>query len=159
MKNISEQAQNKINIVGKLLDVSFGSGKLKDGRDYERATATVRVTQGYGGRTETSEIPVDIFATRFTNSGKPNPAWNTVQTLKTLDSVQTAGIDGAATVRFNGTTIHENNFVSRNSGQLITGFRINSSFLSEGHMNDIASFNLWILCIKKHILPIMTFNL
>ena len=79
MKNISEQAQNKINIVGKLLDVSFGSGKLKtDGRDYERATATVRVTQEYGGRTETSEIPVDIFATHFTNSGKPNPAWNTV---------------------------------------------------------------------------------
>ena len=150
MKNISEQAQNKINIVGKLLDVSFGSGKLKDGRDYERATATVRVTQGYGGRTETSEIPVDIFATHFTNSGKPNPAWNTVQTLKTLDSVQTAGIDGAATVRFNGTTIHENNFVSRNSGQLITGFRINSSFLSEGHMNDIASFILDIFIMDMH---------
>ena len=48
MKSIAIQAPNKVNITGILMDVAAGSGKLSDGRDYERATVTVRVTQTYG---------------------------------------------------------------------------------------------------------------
>jgi hypothetical protein len=45
MKSINEQATNKVNIVGKLLDTTFATGKTKtSGTPYERATATVRVT-------------------------------------------------------------------------------------------------------------------
>ena len=49
-KNIATQAENKINIIGKLLDTTFGEGTLSDGRRYERAIMTIRVTQTYGGR-------------------------------------------------------------------------------------------------------------
>lgn len=43
-KNVmTDQSLNEINIVGKLLDTTFRSGKLSDGRDYESATLTIRV--------------------------------------------------------------------------------------------------------------------
>ena len=73
-KSISIQAGNKINLAGILMDVAPGEGKLNDGRPYKRATVTVRVTQTYGGKTETSDIQVGMFATEFTSTGKPNPA-------------------------------------------------------------------------------------
>jgi hypothetical protein len=44
MKSIQVQAQNKINLAGKLMDVTFGNGKLTDERPYQRATVTIRVT-------------------------------------------------------------------------------------------------------------------
>ena len=43
-KSILTQANNKLTLQGKLLDVTLGSGKLHDGREYERATVTIRVT-------------------------------------------------------------------------------------------------------------------
>jgi hypothetical protein len=49
MKNILEQATNKINIVGKLLDTTFNHGVTKTGAPYERANLTIRVTQTYNG--------------------------------------------------------------------------------------------------------------
>ena len=79
MKDINIQAQNKVTIIGKLLDITFGEGNLGDGRHYERATATVRTTQTYGGREEISEVPVSIFATQYTSTGKQNPAWASLQ--------------------------------------------------------------------------------
>lgn len=84
MKDINVQAQNKVTVVGKLLDVVTGEGQLSDGRHYERATLTIRTTQTYGGREETSEIPVSLFATQYTSTGKQNPAWTSMQAIKTL---------------------------------------------------------------------------
>ena len=81
MKSINIQAINKINLAGKLMDVTFGDGKLADGRPYQRATVTVRVTQTYGGREETSDVQVGMFATEYTSTGKPNPAWKSLLVL------------------------------------------------------------------------------
>ena len=53
MKSISVQAGNKINLAGVLMDAQFGNGNLSDGRPYQRATVTIRVTQTYGGKTST----------------------------------------------------------------------------------------------------------
>jgi len=62
MKNILEQATNKINIVGKLLDTTFNHGTTKTGQPYERANLTIRVSQTFNGQDEVSEIPVSMFA-------------------------------------------------------------------------------------------------
>jgi hypothetical protein len=43
MKNILDQAQNKINIIGKLLDKTFKEDVTKDGRKYISSKITVRV--------------------------------------------------------------------------------------------------------------------
>ena len=112
MKDINVQAQNKINLVGKLLDFNPAEGTTRDGRKYERANATIRVTQSYSGHEETSEIPVSFFVTQYTSTGKTNPAWTSFQELKTYNTAQNVGIDAADTIRVTGCTISENNFVS-----------------------------------------------
>ena len=139
MKSIQNQALNKINLAGKLMDVSFGSGNLSDGRPYQRATVTVRITQAYGGKEETSDIQVGMFATEFTSTGKQNPAWKSLNDLKLMKSAKNVGIDNASNVRLTGATLQENNFVSR-SGQLINGWQIRGSFINEVKVAPVASF-------------------
>ena len=144
MKNILDQALNRVTIIGKLLDVSFGQGTTKNGgAPYERATVNVRVTQTYGGQTETSEIPVSMFATQYTSKGSINPAWKSIQDLKEMKTAQNVGFDEADTVRFaaSGTSLRENNFVSK-SGQLINTWQIGGSFVNKVSLADTASFNI-----------------
>lgn len=149
MKDINVQAQNKVTVVGKLLDVVTGEGQLSDGRHYERATLTIRTTQTYGGREETSEIPVSLFATQYTSTGKQNPAWTSMQAIKILKTAQNVGIDDADTVRVSSGNLQENNFVSRN-GQLINGWQIRSSFISGSKVADVASFICDIFIMDMH---------
>ena len=138
-KSISIQAGNKINLAGVLMDVAPGSGKLSDGRPYKRATVTIRVTQAYGGKTETSDIQVGMFATEFTSTGKQNPAWKSLLDLEQMRTAQNVGIDAASHVRLTGATLQENNFVSR-TGNLINGWQIRGSFINEAKVSDVASF-------------------
>lgn len=149
MKSIQVQAGNKINLAGILMDVAPGEGKLTDGRTYKRATVTVRVTQTYGGKTETSDIQVGMFATEFTSTGKPNPAWKSLHDLMSMNTAQNVGVDRASHVRLTGTTLQENNFVSR-SGQLITGWQLRGSFINEVKVSDVASFVTDIFIMDMH---------
>ena len=138
-KSISIQAGNKLNLAGILMDVTPGDGKLSDGRPYKRATVTIRVTQSYEGRTETSDIQVGMFATEFTSTGKQNPAWKSLLDLAQMKTAQNVGIDNASHVRLTGATLQENNFVSR-QGNLINGWQIRGSFINEAKVSDVASF-------------------
>ena len=149
MKNITEQATNKLNIVGKLLDCVFREGTTSSGQHYESANFTVRVTQTYGTRTETSEIPVSIFATQYTSQNKPHPGYKNIQDLKKMKTIQDVGEAEATTVRMTGANIRENNFVSK-SGQLVNGWQISTSFLNEGKVAEIASFNIDIFIMDMH---------
>lgn len=142
MKDITMQAENKINIIGKLLDATFNKGTTGDGKPYERVNLTVRVTQTYGGREETSEIPVSMFASQLTNRGTPNPAYQSIQALKSLNTAQAVGFDDADTVRISNATLRENAFVSKNGGQLINGWQISAAFINRSTLNDTASFVL-----------------
>ena len=149
MKSVQIQAGNKINLCGKLMDVTFGNGKLSDGRPYERATVTIRATQTYGGKEETRDVQGNMFATEFTSTGKPNPAWKSIMDLKHMNTAQNVGIDAAAHVRFTGATLSENNFVSR-TGQLINGWQIRGSFINEAKLSDVASFVTDIFIMNMH---------
>lgn len=149
-KNIMQQATNKLNIVGKLVDCVFREGITKDGRKYEGANFTVRVTQTYGGQTETSEIPVSVFATQFTNSGAPHPGWKNIQELKAMKTIQDYGEMEASRIRMTSATLRENAFVNK-GGQLINGWQINTSFFNSANtMNDIASFNVDLFIMDMH---------
>ena len=149
MKSISIQATNKLNLAGTLMDVSFGDGKLSDGRPYQRATVTVRVTQTYGGKEETSDVQVGMFATEYTSTGKNNPAWKSLNDLKLMKTAQNVGIDHASHVRLTGASLQENNFVSR-TGQLINGWQIRGSFINEARVADVASFVTDIFIMDMH---------
>lgn len=150
MKNITEQATNKFNIVGKLLDITFRDGTTKTGSKYESANFTVRVTQTYNGQKETSEIPVSLFATQFTSSGKPHPGWKNIQDLKNMKTIQQVGEAEATKVRMTSASVRENNFMTK-SGQLINGWQINTSFINEATSgSEIASFNVDIFIMDMH---------
>ena len=148
-KSIGIQANNKLNLAGILMDVNPGSGTLSDGRQYKRATVTIRVTQAYGGKTETSDIQVGMFATPNTSTGKPNPAWKSLVDLEQMRTAQNVGIDNASHVRLTGATLQENNFVSR-TGQLINGWQIRGSFINEAKVSDVASFVTDIFIMDMH---------
>ena len=152
MKSISIQANNKLNLAGILMDVTPGSGKLADGRPYKRATVTIRVTQAYGGKTETSDIQVGMFATEFTSTGKQNPAWKSLMDLELMKTAQKCGVENAAHVRLTGATLQENNFVSR-TGQLINGWQIRGSFINEAKVSDVASFvtDIFIMSMDEEV--------
>ena len=147
MKSINVQAQNKVNLAGILMDVSPGDGKLSDGRPYKRATVTVRVTQSYGGKTETSDIQSSFFATEFTSTGKQNPAWKSLNDLMLMKTAQNVGIDNASHIRITGASLQENNFVSR-AGNLVNSWQIRSSFANEAKVSDVASFVTDIFIMK-----------
>ena len=149
MKDLTNQATNKLNIVGKLLDATFREGMTKDNKPYESCNFTVRVTQQVNGVTETSEIPVSIFASKYTNAGSPHPGYKNIQDMKAMKTVQDYGEAEASTVRMTAANIRENNYVSR-GGQLINGWQISTSFISEGGKNEIASFNVDIYIMDMH---------
>lgn len=152
MKDINVQAMNKMNLVGKLMNVEFGEGKMSDGRDYKRATVTIRVTQPVDGKEETSEIPVGFFASPYTSTGKPNPAYKSLVDLKELKTAQNVGVDAADQVRITSGVLSENNFVSRN-GNLIHGFQIRGSFINAAKLSDAATFNteIYIMSIDDEV--------
>lgn len=149
MKSIMIQAQNKINLVGKLMDVTFRENKLSDGRVYQSATVTVRVTQTFNNKEETSDVQVGMFATEYTSTGKANPAWKSINELKLMKTAQNVGVDAAARVRVTGISLQENNYVSRN-GQLINGWQLRGSFISEVKAPDVASFIVDIYIMDIH---------
>ena len=149
MKSITSQAVNKINLAGTLMDAVFGNGKLSDGRPYQRATVTIRVNQTYGGKEETSDVQVGMFATEYTSTGKQNPAWKSLNDLKLMKTAQNVGINNASHVRLTGATLQENNFVSR-TGQLINGWQIRGSFINEASVSDTASFVTEIFIMDMH---------
>lgn len=150
MKDINVQSMNQMNLVGKLMNVNFGEGKMSDGRDYKRATVTIRVTQPVDGKEETSEIPVSFFASPYTKTGKPNPAYKSLVALKELKTAQNVGIDAADQVRITSGALSENNFVSRN-GNLISGFQIRGSFINQTKINEsAATFNTEIYIMDIH---------
>ena len=149
MKSISVQSTNKINLAGTLMDATFGEGKLTDGRPYQRATVTIRVNQGYGGKEETSDVQVGMFATEFTSTGKQNPAWKSIKDLALMKTAQNVGVDAASHVRLTGVTLQENNFMSR-TGQLINGWQLRGSFINEARVSDVASFVTDIFIMDMH---------
>ena len=149
-KSIETQGQNKVNIVGKLLDINVRSGKFSDGRDYESANFTIRVNQTYHGRDEVSEIPVSMLASKYTKAGGINPGWTQLQDFKNLKTAQMYGFDDAAVVRINSASLRENNFVSR-TGQLINTWQISTSFAGQATaIANVASFvmDIFILDMK-----------
>ena len=149
-KSIETPSPNKINIVGKLRDVNYRTGKFSDGRDYESANYTVRVSQTYGGREEVSDISCSTIAAKYTKTGALNPGWTQLQDMKNYKTIQNGGMDEATTIRLSSATIRENNYVAR-SGMVVNGWQINSSFVgTTANMKDTASFvmDIFIMDMK-----------
>ena len=162
-KSVNNPSSNAVTITGKLSDVVVREGTSKQGgKPYRAGTVTIRVDQTYGGKNEVSEVPVQFIAMKFKKDGTTNPAYESVgQLTSQFKSIQNYGYDEASRIRVNGKSgnISENMFVGRDGEQVVSSWRINSSFFNEVRGGeapgnaDCATFNIdiFIMAIAREL--------
>ena len=129
------QAENKVKIEGILSEIDLKTGSfMKNGSKVDSigGTIKVKVEQKIGDKEYTLEIPVHMFASKLTNAGKLNPAYESIsRIMNEYTSIAAAGgEDGADRIRITSGQIQMNEYYSQN-GQLISFPRINSSFVTK----------------------------
>lgn len=131
--------QNVVKIEGILseIDLEYGSFK-KNGetRNSIGGTIKVRVTQNIAGKDTELEIPVHMFASELTNKGTANPAYESIERVKTeYVSIAAGGIDAADRIRITNGQISMNEYYGQN-GNLISFPRITASFITKIKKED-----------------------
>lgn len=91
----------------------------------------VRVQQTIAGRDTTLEIPVHVFANKYTTKGEPNSAYASIEKLKNeYVSIAAGGIENADWIRITGATVAMNEYYN-NKGELVSFPRISASFVNK----------------------------
>lgn len=129
------QAENKVKIEGILSEIDLKTGSfMKNGSKVDSigGTIKVKVEQKIGDKEYTLEIPVHMFASKLTNAGKPNPAYESIsRIMNEYTSIAAAGgEDGADRIRITSGQIQMNEYYGQN-GQLISFPRISASFVTK----------------------------
>jgi len=144
------QAENRVRIEGILSEIvlKYGSYVNKNtgaSVDNIGGHIKIKVDQTINGENQTLEIPVYMFASKFTNSGKLNPAYENIeQVMNSYVSIAAAGGEaGADRVRITNGSIRMNEYYNA-QGQFVSFPRINASFISKatGDFRPEASFSL-----------------
>lgn len=147
-KEITTQAENKVSIIGKLLNVNIRKGKAREtGVDYASVTYEVRVRQSYEGHEEVSDVMVENTANMLIQkgpkAGQVNPAYENIVNMEKFATAKNAGIDAADTVVITRGELVDNTYVSKQSGKVIPQRRVRASFCARANnpeAEDIASF-------------------
>lgn len=129
------QADNKVKIEGILAEVDIHPSTFKkNGVDTEAigGKIIVNVTQPINGEEKTLAIPVHMFATKKTNAGKPNPAYESIQRVANefMSIAAAGGEEGADRVRITSGNIRMNEYYSA-TGKLVSFPRVNASFIQK----------------------------
>ena len=142
------QAENKVRIEGILSEINLKYGSfVKNGATVDNIGGNIKVLvhQTINNEDVTLEIPVYMFATKFTNAGKPNPAYESIQTVMTefVSIASGAGEAGADKIRITNGNIRMNEYYNQ-QGQLVSFPRVNASFVSKatGDFRPEASWSL-----------------
>lgn len=129
------QAENKCKIEGILSEINLQPITFKkNGVDAEAigGNIVVKVTQKITGVEKELSIPVHMFATKLTNKGTANPAYESIMRLKEdFVSIAAAGNEeDADCVRITNGNIRMNEFYGAD-GRFISTPRINASFINK----------------------------
>lgn len=142
------QAENKVRIEGILSEINLKYGSfVKNGVTVDTIGGNIKVlvNQTINGENVALEIPVYMFAPKLTNAGKPNPAFESIETVMTeyTSIASGAGEAGADKIRITGANIRMNEYYNA-QGQLISFPRVNASFVSKatGEFRPEASWSL-----------------
>lgn len=152
-RNINSAGQNTFTITGLVSEINFREGMNKNNKPYRSGTVIVRVDQTYGGKSEISEIPVNMFANKFKKDGTANKCYDQMaQIQNNYRSIAQAGLDGATRITFTGITskIQENMFVSpSNPETVLSNWRLSSMFANPARgAGDCATFCMEIFIMK-----------
>ena len=135
------QAENRCKIEGILAEIDIKPGSFnKNGQMMESigGSITVKVVQKISGEEKELAIPVHMFASKLTNKGTPNPAYESIK--KVADeyvsiAASENGEDGADRVRITNASVRMNEYYSQD-GRLISFPRVNASFVSRINKGD-----------------------
>lgn len=142
------QAENRVRVEGILSEINLKYGSFeKNGHTVDNIGGNIKVLvhQNINGEDNALEIPVYMFATKLTNAGKPNPAYESIETVMNeyVSIASGAGEAGADKVRITGASIRMNEYYNQ-QGQLVSFPRVNASFVSKatGDFRPEASWSL-----------------
>ena len=142
------QAENKVRIEGILSEINLKYGSfVKNGVTVDNIGGNIKVLvhQTINNEDVTLEIPVYMFATKFTNAGKPNPAYESIEKVMTefVSIASGAGEAGADKIRITNGNIRMNEYYNQ-QGQLVSFPRVNASFVAKatGDFRPEASWSL-----------------
>lgn len=151
------QADNKVKIEGVLAEVDIHPTTFKkNGVDVEAlgGKIIVNVTQPINGEEKNLSIPVHMFASKMTNAGKPNPAYESIQRVANeFTSIAAAGgEEGADRIRITSGNIRMNEYYTQD-GRLISFPRVNASFVQKiakaGDCKPQATFEMEFVVVAK----------
>lgn len=133
-------SENQVKIEGILSEVGLEIATFnRKGQTTEciRGTIKIRVEQAINGTMTTMEVPVSAFASRYTNAGAENPAYNSLKdVMENYKSIAACGnIDDADRVRITNGSLQENVFYAKN-GDLVNTSRISASFINKIAKNE-----------------------
>lgn len=133
-------SENQVKIEGILSEVGLETATFnRKGQATEciRGTIKIRVEQDINGTMTTMEVPVSAFASRYTNAGAENPAYNSLKdVMENYKSIAACGnIDDADRVRITSGSLQENVFYAKN-GDLVNTSRISASFINKIAKNE-----------------------
>lgn len=142
------QAVNRVKIEGILAetDLKYGSFQ-KNGETVESIGGSIKVLvhQEINGVATALEVPVYMFSSKYTRTGKINPSYESIEkVMKEFVSIAAAGGEAQADrVRITNADIRMNEFAGQN-GQIVSQPRIHASFVSRaiGDFKPEATFSL-----------------
>ena len=125
------QATNKVFIEGILSEINLEKRNYtnKSGEPTEAIGGNIKVLVEQGEATY--EVPVYMFANRYTLAGKENSAYNSIKTvMDEYSSIAAVGKDAADRIRIGSGVVKMNDFVGRN-GEIVSQPRVHASFVSK----------------------------
>ena len=142
------QAENRVRIEGILSEINLKYGSYqKNGRTVDNIGGDIKVLvhQEINGENQDFIIPVYMFAAKYTNAGKPNPAYTSIETvMKEYTSIAACGNEvNADKIRITNGDIRMNEYYNP-QGQLVSFPRVNASFVNKatGDFRPEASWSL-----------------
>lgn len=135
------QAENKVKIEGTLAEIDIRPGSFnKNGQMMESigGSIIVKVVQKISGVEKELSIPVHMFASKLTNRGTPNPAYESIKKIAdeyVSIAASENGEEGADRIRITSGNVRMNEYYSQD-GRLISFPRINASFVTRINKAD-----------------------
>ena len=115
--------ENTVKIEGILSEIDIKTGSFtKNGATVESVGGVikVRVNQDINGVNTELEIPVHLFASKYTNAGAPNPAYESIsRVMNEYVSIAASDIDHADRIRITRGQLQMNEYYGQN-GNLIS---------------------------------------
>ena len=151
------QAENKVKIEGILAEVDIKPGQFNKGGQVMESiggSITVKVTQKISGEEKELAIPVHMFASKLTNKGTPNPAYESIKKIAdeyVSIAASDNGEDGADRIRITSGSIRMNEYYSAD-GRLVSFPRVNASFvqrISKAECKPEATFTTEFVVANK----------